>query len=232
MTNQFIRRWGVFAIALAVTGCASYEARPTLSPSEFTAPDPVAPIQAPDSYRINAGDQFNVKIFGVEDLSGGYFVEPSGTVGFPLIGSLSVIGLTTPELSDKLAQLYGQRYLRNPNVSVQMTEFTKATFSVSGSVGTPGIYQSIGTTNLVRAVARAGGPSEIANPKRVAIFRNIDGVRHVAAFDLKRIEAGLDPNPIVYGGDEIVMDGSNIKQAMRDLISLTPILGIYTLVTR
>lgn len=232
MTYLFTRMWGVVALALAITGCASYAARPTLSASEFTAPDPVDPIQAPESYRINAGDQFSVKIFGVEDLSGGYYVEPSGTVGFPLIGSLSVIGMTTPELSDKLTQLYGQRYLRNPNVSIQMTEFTKATFTVSGSVGTPGVYQTIGTTNLVRAVARAGGPNEIANPKRVAIFRNIDGARHVAAFDLKRIEAGLDPNPTVYGGDEIVMDGSNLKQAMRDLISLTPILGIYRLVTR
>lgn len=230
MPTNFIRILGAVAPILAITACASPATEPTLSAGQFTQPDPIAPIQAPNSYRINAGDKIKVTVFLAEDLSGEYLVEPSGTIGLPLVGSVPVSGMTTTELSDALEQLYGRRYLRDPDISIQMVEFTKSLITISGAVSVPGLFETIGPTNLVQAIARARGPSETANPRRVVVFRNIDGVRHAAAFDLKRIQSGLDANPPIYGGDEIVMDGSALKQALRDLLSITPLLGLYQIV--
>ena len=64
---------------------------------------------------------------------------------------------------------------------------------------------------LIQAVALAKGTSEDANPRRVAVFRTIGGQRQAAAFDLTAIRRGQAPDPQIYPGDIVVVDGSSIK---------------------
>lgn len=214
----------------ALSGCASAPPITTLSQSQFTAPDPVPAIVDPAGYVINAGDEFRVTVFNAEALSGEYTVEPSGNISMPLIGTIKAVGMTTEELSSLLERRYGERYLRDPNVSVQMTQFTKSLVTVGGEVATPKVVESVGPTNLLKAIAGASGLSDTANPSRVVVFRSIGGVRHAAAFDLRRIERGLDPNPPIYNGDEVIVDGSRLKRALRDFLSIYPLLGLYQVV--
>ena len=72
-----------------------------------------------------------------------------------------------------------------------------------------------------------GGLAEFANPKTVVVFRQVDGKRMAAAFDLTTIRKGEDPDPQVYRGDIIVVDGSNTKRAWRDVIQSVPLLGLF-----
>ena len=71
---------------------------------------------------------------------------------------------------------------------------------------------------LMQAVAMARGADENANPKRVAIFRQIKGKRSAAAFDLTSIRKGEMDDPAVYAGDIIVVDGSAIKAAQKQIM--------------
>ena len=68
-----------------------------------------------------------------------------------------------------------------------------------------------GSLTLMQAVALAGGTAEDANAHRVAVFRQIDGKRQAAAFDLVSIRRGQSEDPSIYAGDIVVIDGSSIK---------------------
>jgi polysaccharide export outer membrane protein len=79
----------------------------------------------------------------------------------------------------------------------------------------------------MQAVAQAGGTTENANARRVAIFRQIGGQRQAAAFDLTAIRRGENPDPQVYAGDIIVVDGSATKALHRQILNSLPLLSIF-----
>ena len=73
----------------------------------------------------------------------------------------------------------------------------------------------------------ARGVSQDANPHRIAVFRQIEGKRMAAAFDLTQIRRGKMPNPQVYAGDIIIVDGSSIQQIQRQILMSLPIIGMF-----
>ena len=66
-----------------------------------------------------------------------------------------------------------------------------------------------------------------ANPRRVAVFRTIDGRRQAAAFDLTSIRRGEATDPPIYAGDIVVVDGSKVKAVERNILSTVPLLGLF-----
>jgi polysaccharide export outer membrane protein len=80
---------------------------------------------------------------------------------------------------------------------------------------------------LIQAVALAGGTGDDANPRRVAVFRTVGGKRQAAAFDLTAIRRGQAPDPQIYPGDIVVVDGSSVKAAQKSILNSLPILSIF-----
>ena len=79
----------------------------------------------------------------------------------------------------------------------------------------------------MRAVASAKGITDDANPHRVAVFRTVSGQRQGAAFDLVAIRRGEAPDPQLYPGDIVVVDGSSIRQAYKQILGSIPLLAIF-----
>jgi polysaccharide export outer membrane protein len=74
----------------------------------------------------------------------------------------------------------------------------------------------------------AKGPDiKLANLSRVVVFRTIGGERSVAVFDLKKIRKGTSPDPEIRGNDIVVVDGSQLKGAWREVIGALPGLAIF-----
>jgi len=111
-------------------------------------------------YRIGPDDSMKVTVFGVPDLSQEYRVNGSGDILMPLVGSVTVAGLTVSEAERVIEAEYGRSYLRNPQVSVQVTEFRSQRYTILGSVGRPQIYSSNRPVSLVEALTLAGGIAE------------------------------------------------------------------------
>jgi polysaccharide export outer membrane protein len=80
----------------------------------------------------------------------------------------------------------------------------------------------------MRAVALAGGVTEDANPRRVAVFRTVGGQRQGAAFDLLAIRRGEAQDPQIYPGDIVIVDGSAIKEAWKRAMQTFPFFTIFT----
>lgn len=215
-------------LAVFASSCADKRGGPIpYNVSDFGTPDRPQPLTLAQDYRIAPLDTLSVKVFKMPELSGDYEVDLTGQISLPLIGNVKAVNLTTAELDNKLTEQFGAKYLQNPDVSVGVKSSTRASITVDGSVAKSGALPAVASMTLMQAVAQAGGISENGNPRRVAVFRQIDGQRQAAAFDLTAICRGEAQDPKIYAGDIIVVDGSQTKALQRQLLNSLPILSIF-----
>lgn len=225
----------LLAIALALAlhlpmlaACASQGAEAPVGQG-FTAGSPAAiPATLPE-YRIGPLDKLNIVVFQVKDLTlQGVQVDGSGQMSLPLVGSILAAGKTTQQLSGEIADRLRGKYLQDPQVSIWVQEAVSQKVTVDGAVREPGVYAMSGPTTLLQAVAMAKGPdNRLANLSRVAVFRTINGQRSAAVFDLKAIRAGKAEDPEIFGNDVVVVDGSPVKGAIREVLGALPALSIF-----
>ena len=223
-----VPRVSLLVASVLLASCADRRGGPIpYNVSDFGSPDRPQPLTLAEDYRIAPLDTLTVKVFKMPDLSGDYDVDLTGQISMPLVGNVKAVDLTTAELRQRLTARYGERYLQNPDISVGVKSSTRASITLDGSVGKPGSVPAGSATTLMQAVAQAGGVTEEANPRRVAIFRQINGQRQAAAFDLTAIRRGEAEDPRVYAGDIIIVDGSGIKALQKQILNSLPIFSIF-----
>jgi polysaccharide export outer membrane protein len=222
-----VRLLFVVAASLALSACVGRTSDLPYAPPSFNAPpDSLFRAEIP-TIGLARRTWSRITVFRAPELTGEYRVDASGNIVMPLIGQTQVLGMTTTEASAALRENLSRRYYVDPNVTVALREGTSQRVTVDGSVGAPGVYPIPGRTSLMQAVAMARGLTPDANPHRVVIFRQIQGQRMVAAFDLDSIREATMEDPQVYSADIIVVDGSQTRQMMRDLIMTVPILNLF-----
>lgn len=221
-------RSGAFlATVLLLSACSDSRGGPIAYNQTFAAPDTPSVQQLAANYKILPMDKLAVKVFKSEDLSGDYDVDLAGHISLPLIGEVEAANLTTAELDQKLTEKLGEKYLEHPDVSVSIKQSAGRVVTVDGAVKDSGSFPVMGNLTLMQAIALAKGTSDDANPHRVAIFRTIGGKRQAAAFDLTSIRRGEAPDPQVYPGDIVVVDGSSVKALQKQLLQSIPLLAIF-----
>jgi polysaccharide export outer membrane protein len=219
----------VFGLAGSVVlgGCADTRGGTIPYDKVLSAPDETRFDTLPSDYRIAPMDKLAIKVFKMDDLSGDYDVDLAGNISLPLVGQIKAANLTTAQLDDELTKTLGAKYLEHPDISVAIKASTAHVVTVDGAVKEGGAFAVGGPTSLIRAIAMAKGTSEDANARRVAVFRQIGGQRQAAAFDLTAIRRGQAPDPQIYPGDIIVVDGSSIKAAQKQILQSFPLLSIF-----
>lgn len=215
------------AVPLLIGGCADRRGGTLPYDQVLAAPDPQHVEALPADYKIAPLDKLTIKVFKADDLSGDYDVDLAGHISLPLVGEVEAVNLTTEQLDQKLTTLLGKKYFEHPDVSVAIKQSTANVVTVDGAVKESGQFQVPGPVTLVQAVAMAKGTTEDANARRVAVFRTINGQRQGAAFDLTSIRRGQSPDPQIYPGDIVVVDGSSVKAAEKQLFQAWPILSIF-----
>lgn len=176
-------------------------------------------------YLIGPFDKLKIDVFGIEDLSKEVQIDASGRLSFPLIGVVEASGLTPVELADEIEKKLQGRYVRDPEVTVNLEETVSQVITVDGQVAEPGLYPVIGRMTLMRAVATAGGTDEFAKLDDVVIFRNVNGDQLAGLYNLKAIRRGNYSDPEVFANDVIVVGDSQSRRLFRDLIQASPLLS-------
>ena len=179
-------------------------------------------------YKIAPMDTLTVTVFRVPDLTGDYTVDLTGQISMPLVGDIAAADRTPEELDQALTAKLGEKYFERPDVSVGIKSSAGRMVTVDGSVTKSGSYPVVGPLTLMQAVALAGGADEFANLRRVAVFRRIGGKRQAAAFDLVSIRRGEAPDPQLYAGDIVMVDGSKNKEAQKRFFQAVPLLNIFS----
>jgi polysaccharide export outer membrane protein len=193
----------------------------------LAAPDRPTALSVEEDYKISPLDTLSVSVFQVADLSRDYEVDLTGNISVPLLGRVKAVDMTMTQLDDKLTAMLGEKYLQNPDVSIGLKSSSARVVTVDGAVQSPGVFPVNRQMTLVQVIAMARGVNGDANPHRVAIFRQIQGQRMAAAFDLTSIRRGEAEDPLVYSGDIIVVDGSSIRALQREIMSAIPLLSVF-----
>jgi polysaccharide export outer membrane protein len=215
------------AASLLVAGCAGTRGGPIAYNQELAEPDAPQVLTLAEDYRISPLDTLRVNVFQVPDLSGEFEVDLTGHIALPLLGNVKAVDMTTAQLDQMLTQRLGAKYLQSPDVAVGVKSSARRALTIDGNVRNPGLFPVNGPMTLVQAVALAKGTDENANLRRVAIFRQIEGKRQAAAFDLVSIRRGEMEDPKVFAGDIIVVDGNNVRTIQREILTALPILGFF-----
>lgn len=149
-------------------------------------------------YRLDTGDAVRVTVFEQPTLSNSYSVDQSGFIAMPLIGQVPARGRSAVELQSMIRTRLAERYLRDPDISVEVSEYRP--FFIYGAVNSGGRYAYSPGMTAETAIATAGGFSGRASTRNVRVSRTVSGRKQEA------IIAVSDP---VRPGDTIFVPGQS-----------------------
>jgi len=177
---------------------------------------PAVPASAQE-YVIGARDVLKITVWGQDDLSKEYPVDPDGYVSFPLIARVKATGLTPTAFAGELRTRLEKDYLVNPQVLVSVREYLSQKVHVSGEADKPGVYYLSGPTTVRDILSRAGGLSKAAGSQvvlvRAASLREAAGKSPEAGtlrLNVARVLAGDSAENVQVGdGDTLVVPKGN-----------------------
>ncbi|WP_184231747.1 polysaccharide biosynthesis/export family protein [Bosea sp. WAO] len=161
-----------------------------------------SPLKAaePTAYRVAPGDRIGITVFGQADMSGETMIDASYSIAVPLLGAVSVRGLTLKEIEQRLTKNLADGYLQKPVVSVRLTE--PRPIYIVGDVRTAGVYPYRYGVSVLGAVALAGGFAVPEEQARAALrtdfvqaderVKSLEATRLTLAARRIRLEAQRD----------------------------------------
>ncbi len=108
-------------------------------------------------YTLGVGDVLKVTTFQHDEISGEFPVEEDGTITFPLLGKVKVLGLSPSEAAAELERLLEKDYYVDVQVQAEVKEYRSRPVTVLGEVQNPGTYYLRGPTTVAQIIAEAGG---------------------------------------------------------------------------
>jgi polysaccharide biosynthesis/export protein len=218
-------------VGLALTACAGRKALggdPSISivsGTELPAPDRSDLVAQDRPYLIGPFDKLVIDVFGIEDLSEKEVqTDASGRISFPLAGIIEAAGKTPAEVEEVIEGRLRGRFVRDPQVTINLKETVSQVITVDGQVKEPGLYPVIGRMTLMRAVATAKGVDEFAKLNDVVVFRTVSGQRMAALYNLKAIRNGAYSDPEVFANDVVVVGDSQARRIFKDILQAAPLI--------
>jgi polysaccharide biosynthesis/export protein len=231
-----VNSWCLLLTVLALSACASPGLIDT-GQVAITTPEALPPPSVADltdgtrPHFIGPFDEIAVDVLGLPEFSRQVRVDAHGDVSVPLAGSISVTGKSPEELALLIEDRLRASYVKNPRVTVTITETVSQTVTIEGEVRTPGIYPVLGRMTLLRAIASAQGTTEVANTNHVVVFRRVEGRDMAALYDLRAIRLGAYRDPQIYTNDVVVVGESNARRLFPQILQaagliMTPIVTV------
>ena len=202
----------------------------TPAPSSYSPPVELElnrpPVQQVD-YTLGGGDRIHITVLDVPEYSGDYQLPPGGRVYVPLIGSVSLQGLTQAQAAESLTVKYA-RFLKRPLVTVSLISPRPINIVVAGEVNRPGSFTvglqggagndpGVQYPTVIGALSLANGVTLAANITEVQLRRRPgNGQEQVTNIDLRKLvkTGNLSQDITLRDGDTIfVPTATNVSLA-------------------
>lgn len=222
----------ILCLALASTGCSSSE--PLQSSGSLTVVENSSLLPPPDRSDLTAADRpaligpldtIEVSVFGIPDLDREMQVDASGRIAMPLAGTIDARGRTAQELAQAIEEALNARYVRQPEVTVNIKSSVSQVVTIDGQVVEPGLYPVTNQMTLMRVIASAKGFSEFAREEDVVILRTVGQQRMAGLYNVSAIRRGAYDDPPIYANDVIIVGDSPQRRLFRNVVSLAPLLA-------
>jgi protein involved in polysaccharide export with SLBB domain len=174
------------------------------TPTSLTA---VADLPLPNDYKISLRDQFTVILSGSKDAIFNLNVKLDGTVLFPELGAISVVGLSLKDVKDKLSQLIEQSYI-GVNIDISIQNLSAKKITIVGAVKTPGTYLINPFSTITGALAYSGGISEIGSLRDIKLIRNNEEIFSFDLYDLL-IRGDRSKDLTIEAGDTLLINAAS-----------------------
>jgi len=178
---------------------------PDPHPGETAEPAPGRPPVAPD-YIIGPGDVLGISVWRDENLTRSVVVLPDGKISFPLVGDLIAGGKTVAQLRQELEGKL-TRFVTEAGLTVEVKQSSSMIIYIIGRVNVPGRQMMVASTNVLQALAMAGGLNPFANKSEIKVFRQLGGKTSAYSFNYKEVSEGrhLETNIDLQRGDVIIV---------------------------
>jgi polysaccharide export outer membrane protein len=123
-------------------------------------------------YALGSGDTVRIQVYGEQDLTIEAQLSDAGTVSYPFLGELRLLGLTVGQLQDKITAGLKGDYLIDPKVTVTILEYRQ--FYINGEVKRPGGFPFQPGLTVSKAVSLAEGFTERASRSNIFIISDSD----------------------------------------------------------
>lgn len=165
---------------------------------------------------LGPGDVLAIKVFNVPELEQSTRIGDNGEASFSLLGEMHVAGLTASELERQMEKQYRDRDLvRDPHVTVLVTEYATQGISIIGEVAKPGTYPLIGPHTVVNILSSAGGLTQLAGG--TVSIRRQDGTERTVLLDANDPKNALAQDVAVFPGDKIVVARASLVYVVGDV---------------
>jgi polysaccharide biosynthesis/export protein len=208
------------------TAGSSFDGKAAISAQKIFAAN-AAGSNTSEDYKISGLDVLQISVLGLKDLDSTVQVSSSGMISLPLVRTIKAGGKTTNQLEQDIAQKLSATYLQSPQVTVFIKEYNSQRVTVDGAVIKPGIFPIVGKMSLMQSIALAEGLNRVADPTGVVIFRQVNGQKQAARFDLRMVRAGKVADPNLVAGDIVMVDESATRTTLRDVNEYLPFSGIF-----
>ena len=216
----------IVSIALLLGSCGSLNSN--LMFKEFKGEEitDTIPLEPSEQYRLSVDDKITFRLApkmgeklmaqetglgegqGVNSVSQSeYRIRKNGTARLPIVGEVSLIGLTLDECEDSIASMYSEvnDIYEDPLVSVQITNQRVIVFPGNGSDAQVVKLENANTT-LMEVIATAGGITERGKADRIKIIRRENGERKMYVVDLSTVEGLKYVDMIVQANDYVYVE--------------------------
>jgi protein involved in polysaccharide export with SLBB domain len=226
---------GAAGIVLLLAGCSRNATTEAEDAARARAREDSLVPASPPQYTIGVGDTVSVKFSLNSEFDSQLPVRPDGRFAMPLLGDVDVAGTTPEALHQRLVESY-RKYLKHPELTVNVVTFGSTAAYVGGEVRNPGVVSIAVPTTALRAIIAVGGGLTSGDLRRVVIVRD-QGTREprLLMLDLSRgletlespEDAWLRPKDIVF----VPRTGiSEANQFVREYIrNLLPIESSFSL---
>ncbi len=174
------------------------------TPTSLTA---VGDLPLPNDYKISLRDQFTVILSGSKDAIFNLNVKLDGTILFPELGAISVVGLSLKDVKDKLSQLIEQSYI-GVNIDISIQNLSAKKITIVGAVKTPGTYLINPFSTITGALAYSGGISEIGSLRDIKLIRNNEEIFSFDLYDLL-IRGDRSKDLTIEAGDTLLINAAS-----------------------
>ncbi len=159
---------------------------------------PSAAVATPGAYKVGPGDVLAINVYDEPDLTQQRRVNERGILDFPLIGEVEVTGLTSTQVAERLEDRLFPRYLRNPQVFVDVVEFASKKVFITGAVDKPSTLTLRGETTLLEVLSQTSG---LSHSSTLTVFRRTPTQGASDAGDQHVNAIHVDLNGLLRQGD-------------------------------
>lgn len=156
-------------------------------------------------YTLGAGDLVRITVYEHPDLSIVVRISGAGNISFPLLGEVTIAGMTERQAELELANLLErEKIVRSPQVSVLVEDYQSQRISVLGNVAKPGVYTMSPGSTLTDMIAEAGGLANEAGDVAI-VTRGNGATSETQQVDLAALlnRGGASQDIPVVAGDRI-----------------------------